>query len=286
MNEQPSRPVTARITAELVEGLHHPDALAPTLKRAAAVLRDAKVPFMLCGSMACWARGGPEPLTKDVDFCVKPADAERALAALADAGMRTEHPDEGWLLKAWDEHIQIDLLFAPADQPVTDATLNRSDELTVMATAMRVASVTDVVTTKLLALNEHSLDYQQLLQITRALREQIDWPEVSKRTQHWPYAAAFLTLIERLGIVSAEELARPRAKLAPDLVNLDTCRPERAAQPETITKIALDRRPSVRSALSTAAATRRSAPAKATHVSRTPARGLGSGHAAARERTA
>jgi hypothetical protein len=155
--------------------------------------------------MACWARGGPEPLTKDVDFCVKPADAERALAALADARMRTEHSPEGWLAKAWDEQIQVDLLFAPADQPVTDAALERSDELIVMATPMQVASVTDIVTTKLLALNEHSVDYEPLLQIARALREQIHWPTVSKRTQHWPYAAAFFTHIERLGIVTAEE---------------------------------------------------------------------------------
>jgi hypothetical protein len=191
--------------------LHDPAALAPTLKRVAALLRDADVPFMLCGSLACWARGGPEPLTKDVDFCVKPADAERALAALADAGMRTEHPDEGWLLKAWDEHIPVDLLFAPADQPVTDAILNHSDELIVMATPMQVASVTDVVTTKLLALNEHSVDYEQLLQIARALREQIQWPAVRKSTQHWPYAAAFFTLVERLGIVSCEEIAGSQA---------------------------------------------------------------------------
>jgi hypothetical protein len=148
-------------------------------------------------------------LTKDVDFCVKSADAERALAALADAGMRTEHPAEGWLVKAWDQGIQVDLLFSPANQPVTDAVLNRSDELTVMATPMQVASITDVVTTKLLALNDHSVNYEQLLQIARALREQIHWPEVSNRTQHWPYAAAFFTLIERLGIVSAEELATP-----------------------------------------------------------------------------
>ena len=60
---------------------HRPDALADALKRAAAALRRAEVPFMLCGSMACWVRGGPEPLTKDVDFCVKPDDADRALDA-------------------------------------------------------------------------------------------------------------------------------------------------------------------------------------------------------------
>jgi hypothetical protein len=206
MTPQPNVPPSAH-TAPAEELLYGPDALASTLKRAVAALRGADVPFMLCGSMACWARGGPAPLTKDIDLCIKPGDAEQALAALAHAGMRTERPDEGWLFKAWDQEIPVDLLFAPAEQPVTDAVLSRSDELIVLAVPMRVASATDVVTTKLLALNEHSVDYEQLLQIARALREQIQWPAVWKLTQHWPYAAAFFTLVERLGIVSGKEMA-------------------------------------------------------------------------------
>ena len=31
-----------------------------TLKKAAAALREAGVPFLLGGSLASWARGGPE----------------------------------------------------------------------------------------------------------------------------------------------------------------------------------------------------------------------------------
>jgi hypothetical protein len=79
---------------EAVPEEHSPRALAETLKRAAAALREAGIPFLLCGSMACWARGGPPLVTNDVDFCVKAEDAERALAALAEAGMPTERPPE------------------------------------------------------------------------------------------------------------------------------------------------------------------------------------------------
>jgi hypothetical protein len=191
-----------------------PAAFGATLKRAAAALREAEVPFLLCGSVACWARGGPELVTKDVDFCVKPTDAERALEALADAGMETERPPEGWLFKAWDDDVLVDVLFAPADVPVTDEVLERGDELLVLAVPMRVAAVDDIVATKLLALGEHSLDYRQLLQIARNLREQIHWAPLRKRTQGSPYAMAFFTLVERLGVVSAEELVG--ADEAPD----------------------------------------------------------------------
>lgn len=175
------------------------------LKKVAGTLRAAEVPFMLCGSMATWARGGPV-VQKDLDFCLKPEDSEHALEALAAAGMRTERPPEGWLFKAWDDGVPIDLLFAPAGIPVTDKILARAEELSVLAVPMQVASIDDIVSTKLLALSEHSLDYERLLQIVRALREQISWPVVRSRTQHSPYADAFFTLVVRLGIVSREAL--------------------------------------------------------------------------------
>lgn len=190
---------------------HHPALLGATLKKAAGALRDAEVPFLLCGSLACWARGGPAIVTKDVDFCVRPGDAERALQAFADLGLPTERPPEGWLYKAWDGDILVDLLFCPANVPVTDEILSRGDELTVMAVPMRVAAVDDVVATKLLALNEHSLDLEQLLQIARSLRERIDWDELRARTADWPYASAFFALVEVLEIAAPADPARPGA---------------------------------------------------------------------------
>lgn len=125
MNHEPS-PRRSAAAGEQPE--HHPAGLAEALKRAAAALRDSGVPFVLCGSLACWVRGGPDLVTKDVDFCLKPGDADRALEALAEAGMPTERPPEGWLYKAWHDDILVDLLFAPADVPVTDEVLERADE--------------------------------------------------------------------------------------------------------------------------------------------------------------
>jgi hypothetical protein len=203
MSEQPSHRGTEPPEAR---ERHRPEALADALKRAAAALRKAEVPFMLCGSVAAWARGGPEPFTKDVDICVKKADADRALDALASMGMATERPPEGWLYKAWDEEILIDLLFAPANVPVTDTTLDRGDELLVLSVPMQVAAIDDIMATKLLALNESSIDLQQLLQIARALREQIAWGALHRRTRESPYALAFFTLVLELGIVSGDEL--------------------------------------------------------------------------------
>jgi predicted nucleotidyltransferase len=179
------------------------DAMLATLKKAAAALRDAGVPFALGGGLAAWVRGGPES-DHDLDLMLKPEDAERALHVLEEAGMRSERPPEQWLYKAWDDNgVMIDLIFEPVGLPITDETLERADDLEVEAVGMRVMALEDIFVTKLLALDEQALDYQGLVQMARPVREQVDWEEIRERTQGSPYAAAFFTLVEGLGVVES-----------------------------------------------------------------------------------
>ena len=174
--------------------------LIDSMKRAAAALRDAEVPYVLGGGLAAWARGGP-PTEHDVDFFVRERDAERARDALVDAGMKPEQPPENWLLKAWDGETLIDLIFLTAGGPVDDGLFERSELLEVAAQTMPVASLGDVLTTKLLALNEQEPDLSSVLELARSLREQIDWDFVRSRTGDSPFARAFFTLVEELGVV-------------------------------------------------------------------------------------
>jgi len=97
----------------------------------------------------------------------------------------------------------IDLIFEPVGLPITDETFERAEETEVEAVRMQVMSLEDVLVTKLLALDEQTLDYRSLLQIARPVREQVDWENVSARTADSPYAAAFFTLVEGLGIIGA-----------------------------------------------------------------------------------
>jgi hypothetical protein len=60
----------------------------------------------------------------------------------------------------------------------------------------------DVLVTKLMALTEHSLRYESLLPIARALREQVDWHDVRRRTEESPFARAFFVMLEGLGVLS------------------------------------------------------------------------------------
>jgi hypothetical protein len=145
---------------------------------------------------------------------VKPEDADAALEALAEEGLRTERPPEGWLYKAWHGNgALIDVIFAPSGGPITDETIARAPLLEVAALRVHVFSLEDVMTTKLLALTEQEPDFGQVLSYARALREQVDWDEVRQRSEASPFARAFFTLVESLGIVEPadlEEEARPR----------------------------------------------------------------------------
>jgi len=188
-----------------------------TLKKAAQALRDAGVPFLLGGSLASWARGGPQS-THDLDLMVKPQDAERALEALVGAGMRAEDPPEEWLFKAWDGDVLVDVIHHPKGIEVDDEVIARGDSLAVLSMEMRVMALEDVFVTKLMAISEHALRFEGVLQMARSLREQVDWERVRRQTASSPFARAFFTMAEGLDVVpesgaQAAPAGRPRVSV-------------------------------------------------------------------------
>jgi predicted nucleotidyltransferase len=191
--------------------------LEATLKKAASALRGAGVPFLLGGSLASWARGGPET-RHDLDLMIKREDVERALAALTAAGMRADDPPEEWLVKAWDGDVLVDLIWDLEGLGEVEEVLARAEELSVHAVRMPVLDLDDVIVSKLCAFDEHELDFAGALAIARALREQVDWRDVRERTAHSPYARGFLALLEALEIVKpapAPRAGEPRVRVVP-----------------------------------------------------------------------
>ncbi|MES1246794.1 MAG: nucleotidyltransferase [Actinomycetota bacterium] len=187
------------------------DELIEAMKAAAKILNDAEIEFVLGGGLSAWARGGPRS-EHDVDFLIKPEDADAALAAFDAAGWKTEKPPEGWLYKTWHENgALVDLIYDPASGPITQEMIERAHEGEVMALRAKVATLEDVLVSKLMAIREQELNFSSVLEWSRALREQIDWPQVRERTQDSPFAKAFFVLIEELGIVASEEELLPGA---------------------------------------------------------------------------
>jgi hypothetical protein len=183
--------------------------LRTALKRSASALKADSVPFALGGGYALWVAGGPEP-RHDVDLVVAEPDIETAANSLTAAGLRIERPPEDWLFKAYcdenestgpgEEPALVDVLHRLGGVPVTHSLLDTAHEHEVLGVRIPVLPATPIMIAKLQSLSEHYCDFGALLPVVRAVREQLDWAEIRKATQHNPFAEAFLLLIERLGI--------------------------------------------------------------------------------------
>jgi Nucleotidyl transferase of unknown function (DUF2204) len=185
--------------------------LVESMKKAAGAFAEARIPVVLGGGLAAWARGGPAT-DHDVDFFLREEDVDAALEALANIGMRIERPPEGWLVKAWDGDVLVDLIHRPGRQLVDDGTFARATKIDVLAQPLLVASASDVLATKILALTEQDPNLRPVLEIARALREQVDWDFVRETVADTPFGAAVLTLVERLGIAEAGFVTTPAGR--------------------------------------------------------------------------
>lgn len=176
-----------------------PEDLREALKHVAVCLKEIGRPYALTGGYAAWVRGAPEN-AHDVDFLVRPEDVDDIVLALGDRGLEVVPAPEDWLVKVSSHGVVVDLLHRAHGFEVGDG-LDRAESLEVLSVAMPVMRATDLVTEKLLALDEHYCDLAALLPTLRAVREQVEWPVVADRCAGAPFAEATLFLLERLGVV-------------------------------------------------------------------------------------
>ncbi|MFF1273256.1 nucleotidyltransferase family protein [Streptomyces marokkonensis] len=176
-------------------------AILEAAKQVGAVLKRGGHPFALAGSVAVRAHGGSGNLQHDVDFCVRPEDAEAVAATLHEAGLTVYTPPEDWLIKATCFGQDVDIIFELAHRPVSTEMLGRARELPVESVRMPVLSPTDLLTALLAAFSEHHCDFGAVLPIARALREKVDWDRVRRDCGDEPMPAAFLFLLERLNVI-------------------------------------------------------------------------------------
>src|SRR3954467_9238054 len=134
------------------------------MKKVAVELKRAEIPFALAGGYAAFARGGPES-DHDVDFYLRQEDVQSAEKTLEQAGLRVEYPPEDWLIKVYDDDAMVDLIYSPTDLKVTSELLERADEIQVDSVGMPVLSATDLMLSKLLALDERYCDFASLFPV-------------------------------------------------------------------------------------------------------------------------
>ncbi|MEU4659867.1 nucleotidyltransferase family protein [Streptomyces sp. NPDC023723] len=178
-------------------------AILQAAKQVGALLKKTGLPFALAGSVAVYAHGGVQNLQHDVDFCIRPEDADAVAEALRAAGVSVYTPPEDWLLKADCLGQQVDLIHALGHEPVGAELLDRAEGLSVDSVLMPVLSPTDLLRGLLAAFSEHHCDFGAVLPIARTLREKIDWARLRHDCGADPMPAAFFYVLERLEIIPA-----------------------------------------------------------------------------------
>lgn len=174
------------------------------LKSVATSLKRESIPFALAGGYAVWARGGPES-DHDVDFVIRPDDADAVRKVLLRDGHDPVDSKEDWLDKVGLDGVVVDLIHRLPIGEVDDNLFGRCDLISVDSVRMLVMRPTDLLLSRLLALGENACDFAPLLGWSRSLREQIHWTTVRRATAHNPFARAFLRLLADLGVVSDDE---------------------------------------------------------------------------------
>ena len=177
--------------------------LRAALRQSAAALKADGVPFALGGGYALWVHGAPEP-EHDVDLVVAELDVAAAVDSLTAAGLTIVRPPEDWLFKAYLDEALVDVLHRLNGEPVARELVAAAEEFEVIGVRIPVLPAGTIVTTKLLSLSEHYCDFAPLLPVVRAVREQLDWPAIQTSVRDNPFAAAFLVLVDRLGIAELE----------------------------------------------------------------------------------
>ena len=182
-------------------GVAGQDALRAALKLVAVALKEGGLPFALAGSYGIWARGGPEP-DHDVDFMVAEEDAPRAKDLLAERDLQVVQPPEDWLFKVFVDDAMVDVIHRVNGEPLDRSRFEDAEVMEVESVQMPVLPATVLMADKLGAMEEHACNLTPVIPAARAIREQVDWAEVRRRTEGNPFAEACLVLLRRLDVAT------------------------------------------------------------------------------------
>lgn len=192
------------------ERLMPDDHPTPAYAIALAALRAAGIPHLVGGGLAV-QHYGRRRATKDLDVFIRPADAERALHALAAAGFTVMDTDQAWLKKAVRPDVLIDLILVSMGSiKLTDQEIARGVQIELEGVPMRIFKAEDMLLRKIYVIRDEGPDWMDAFSILETMGCRLDWtllerPELDPR----PLAGFLLVADARVpGVIPGQVLAR------------------------------------------------------------------------------
>lgn len=152
---------------------------------AISALDRARVPYLVGGGIAAKAFGR-ERVTHDIDFFVKPADAQSALDALAGAGFKTEKTNPRWLFKGYKQDVMVDIIFASTGEiRVDDRMMEHSRMADFSGRRVRTLPPEDLLLMKMMIVDEDMpRHWHDALGVIRWV--DINWDYLLSRARYGP----------------------------------------------------------------------------------------------------
>jgi hypothetical protein len=152
-------------------------------RRAMRCLREAGVEFLVGGAYALARYTGIVRHTKDFDLFLRPADRDRALAALEAVGFRTEVTYDHWLAKArWGGYF-IDLIYSSGNGavPVDDGWFDHAVPGEVLGEPVHLCPSEESIWSKAFIMERNRYDGADIAHILLALGPRLDWDRLLDR---------------------------------------------------------------------------------------------------------
>lgn len=165
-------------------------------RRTLHVLSDAQVPFLVGGSHAFLHYTGIARNTKDLDLFLRADDLQRALAALADAGYRTERTFGHWLAKAFQGDDFVDLVHSSGNgvARVDDGWFQHSIEAQVLGMPVRLTPVEELIWQKSFLMERERFDGGDVMHLILRCGKSLDWDRLLARyDRNWRLLLTYLT---------------------------------------------------------------------------------------------
>lgn len=160
-------------------------------------LTASDVPFLLAGAYAFQRYTGIARHTKDLDVFILARDIDRALAALAEAGYRTELTFPHWLGKAHSHDNFVDLIFRSGNgiSTVDDSWFVHAMDDHVLGIPVKVCPAEELLWTKLFIMERERYDGADVAHVIRARGPELDWSRLLKNVgEHWRVLLSHLIL--------------------------------------------------------------------------------------------
>jgi hypothetical protein len=166
-------------------------------RQAMRIMEDAGVDFLVGGAYAFARYTGIVRHTKDFDVFLREQDLEKALAALARHGYRTERTFPHWLAKAWRGDDFVDLIYSSGNgvAVVDELWFQHATPAEVLGVPCRLIPAEEMIWSKAFIMERERYDGADIAHVIGSRADLMDWRRlVGRFGPFWRVLLVHLTM--------------------------------------------------------------------------------------------